>query len=120
ALPNSPSKLASNKTDSHLRSLWEGSLLREDTPKPTTTPQTRHSRPPIQQQLPGYTGATQFAQQAGLPQIRQPPSPTVGGQLAARSQPKTNHHTANPAQPAIRPPQSAGSKLAGAIGIMQS
>src|SRR5699024_1981983 len=45
ALPNSPSKLASHKSDSRLRPLWEGSLLREVNLKPTTTPQTRHSRP---------------------------------------------------------------------------
>jgi len=80
--PNSPSKLASNKADSRLRPLWEGSLLRDVNLKPATRSQIRRSRSPIQQQPPSRTGTIQFAQQAGLPQSRQPPSLPVGGQFA--------------------------------------
>src|SRR5699024_9251781 len=121
ASSNSPSKLASNKADSHLHPLWEGSLLREDNLKPTPRSQIRHSRPPIQQQPPSRTGIIQFAQQAGLQQSRQPPSLNVGGQLAARSQPKNQppHHKPGAAghqstssHPAAQASSNSPSKLA--------
>src|SRR5699024_10596880 len=56
--PNSPSKLASNKADSHLHPLWEGSLLREDNLTPTPTPQLRRNQSPNHQRPPSRPDST--------------------------------------------------------------